>query len=266
MTLLFHVGFLPISFKDIIDILLVGYLIFLVYKILRGSIALNIVVSVILIYVASWIVNMLEMKLLSTILTQLVNVGVLLLIIVFQPEIRRFLIFIGKSALKSRTSSFFSLFQRKENEFIPTDKNEFSDIIINSILTLKQNELGGLIVFSERDSLLFENTGTELSAKLSEDLIVSVFEKRSPLHDGALIVQSNKLFKAGCVLPVSNRDNLPSNYGLRHRSALGVNEQTGYMVLIVSEESGRISICKNQSILSNPPVSQIRGLLNQYFD
>lgn len=238
----FEIGFLPIRIWDILDILVVGYLIYQIYKLLRGSVAFNIFVGVILIYILSWLVKMLHMDLLSSVLGQFVSVGVLMLLIIFQPEVRRFLLILGNNTLRQRSNFFGRLLSGKLNIFENDVLSQNAEEVSKAMLRMSKTKTGALIVFTSNLNLeYFSNSGVVLDAKISQPLIESIFNKESPLHDGAVIISDNKIHAASVVLPLSSNPDLPKSAGLRHRAAVGVTENTNVSVFIVSEETGYVS-------------------------
>ncbi len=240
MVFLFEIGFLPIRIWDILDILIVGYLLYQLYKLLRGNIAFNIFIGLLLLYVIGWLVRELKMDMLSAILGTIMNVGVIVIIIIFQPEVRRFLLFLGDSTLRGR-SKFVDRFINRSFQNADQDMT-LVNILKASIKRLSREKTGALIVL--RKNLFLEGiitAGAPLDAIISEPLIESIFNKESPLHDGAVIINNNKIEMASCVLPVSESARLPKSVGLRHRAAVGITERAGVAVFIVSEETGSIS-------------------------
>jgi diadenylate cyclase len=240
---LFQIGFLPIRFFDILDIVIVGYLMYQIYKLLRGSVAFNIFVGFLLIYVVNWLVHLLEMDLLASILGQLVSVGVLMLLIIFQPEVRRFLLFIGENTLRQRSNFVGRLLDK--NKQTNTNRHLHLQAIKAAILTMSKSKVGALIVFANNINVeLFAGSGVLMDATISQALIESVFAKDSPLHDGALVISRDHIKAASCILPVSSNPNLPTSAGLRHRAGLGVTESSNVCAFIVSEETGEVSFAK----------------------
>ena len=243
---LFKIGFLTISIFDVLDILIVGYLFFVVYKLSKGSLAFNIIIGVFVLSVVYWLVNAAEMSLLSGILGGIVNLGFIVLVVVFQPEIRRFLIFLGRNFLKNRSNLIQQLLGVKSFQ----GNTDEQDKIINKIITvtekLASQKTGALIVFSNTPELDgFNESGVRIDANISTRLIESIFHKESPIHDGAMIISHNKIYSVANVLPLSHSKTLPDTAGLRHRAAVGVSEKTDTFAVIVSEESGKISTAKN---------------------
>ena len=235
-------AFITIRILDIIDILLVAYLMYQVYLLIRGTVAMNIFIGILSVYLVWIIVKALEMQLLGTILGQVIGVGVIALIIVFQQEVRRFLIFIG--------NQYFSRNRLTLEKVIPLSLTQQSKVriksVIKAVINMAKSKTGALIVISKKSELtVFAETGDALNADTTSRLIESIFNKDSPLHDGALIITGDKLIAARCVLPVSENLNLPPNYGLRHRAALGMSENTDSFVIVVSEQSGKISTAES---------------------
>ncbi len=262
---LFDIGFLSIRIWDILDILIVGYLFYQLFTILRGSIAFNIFIGVLFIFLVSFLVQFLEMELLSMILGQVFSVGVIMLLIVFQPEVRRFLLLLGNSTLRQR-SNIVSRFLDRNFSGDQTDHAQERIGLENAILRMSRRKTGALIVVADNFNLqTFNDSGTKINAIISQPLIESIFSKDSPLHDGAMILHNDKVFSASCVLPVSNNTVLPSKLGLRHRAALGVTEVSGVAVFIVSEETGAISFASQGELQYKVTESQLTELLKKHF-
>ncbi len=261
MILNFKIGFLDITFWDILDILIVGVLIYQIYKLLRGSLAFNIVVGLAFLFIASNVVEYLQMGMLSTLLGGFVSLGLLALLIVFQPEVRRFLIVVGRGTMTGR-ENFIRRLLGKEWEV--KDHDAIIQSILRAIQRFSKEKTGALIVFS-RDANVesFSNSGVILDANISSRLLESIFNKESPLHDGAVIINANKIHSASCVLPVSDNSNLPDWLGLRHRAGVGVTETTDVLALIVSEETGKFSTARNGKLYGNLSLKQIENRLKK---
>ncbi len=247
MTFLFEIGFLPVSLWDILDVAIVGYLIYRVYLLLKGSIAFNIFIGIVIIYVLWWLVGILKMDMLTMILSQFVNVGFIIIIIIFQPEVRRFLLMLGNTTLGRRTDVMLRWLTRNLDK---RPINEVSNIEVKqALLRMSKEKIGALVVFSqsfEMESIL--QSGVRLDANISQSLLLSIFQKESPLHDGAVVIGKGKILAASCILPLSDSAQLPAKAGLRHRAALGVSERSGASAFIVSEESGAISFAEGGKI------------------
>jgi uncharacterized protein (TIGR00159 family) len=260
MIFLFKIGFLEVSWVDLVDIGMVSILLYQVYKLIRGSIAVNIFLGILALYLIYLIVRAAQMELLATILGQFMGVGVIATIVLFQPEIRKFLLVIGRSA------------EFKEN-FLKTISNwrsEFHDDfdihqITDACKTLKASKTGALIVFSRDTELKFyAETGDILDAEVNKRLLLTIFNKTTPLHDGAIIIYKGRIKAARCVLPVSENDHLPPHFGLRHRAAVGMSENTDTLVLAISEESGRLILARNGKYLRSLRLKQVEQKILQY--
>lgn len=258
--MLFYIGFLEVAWIDILDVLLVSYLFYQFYKLISGSVAIRIFVGVISIYLFYLIVRALDMELLTSILGQFIGVGFIAAIIVFQQEIRRFLLMVG------RTTDFNERFFK--NLFRIKTKNYAHSLslvpIIEAVKALSGQNTGALIVFAKTSELKFyAESGDEIDAVISKRILTSIFFKNNPLHDGAVIITNGRIKAARCVLPVSEGE-LPANFGLRHRAALGMSEATDAIVLIVSEETGQIAIAHSGILDSNLSYIELRQRLQQY--
>ncbi|MCB0503937.1 MAG: diadenylate cyclase CdaA [Cyclobacteriaceae bacterium] len=262
MIFLFKIGFLSISWLDIIDILLVAFLLYQLYKLMHGSVAVKIFLGILSLYLFYLVVRAAQMELLSTILGQFMGVGVLATIVLFQQEIRKFLLMIGKTTSLKSGESFFRSFSiwRKQEEggFIISP-------VIDAMKIMSGTNTGALIVFT-RDSQLkfYVDSGDFIDAEISSRLLLSIFNKYSPLHDGAVIIYKNRIRAARCILPVSENDSLPAQYGLRHRAAVGMSELTDTLILVVSEETGEMSVTRNGMVDRNLSGMEIRQKVNEY--
>ncbi len=259
---MFVPGFLQIRLLDVVDILFVAVLLYQLYVLIRGTGAMNIFLGILSIYLLWWLVRIFEMELLTAILGQFISVGVLALIIVFQPEIRKFLLVIGKKSLINRgPRNFFKGLWQMEKESV-------ADIpaIVNALETMSEQKTGALVVITQQIDLdSFAETGETIDARISSQLLESLFYTNSPLHDGAVIISGNRIRSARCVLPVSDTRRLPVNLGLRHRAAIGITEQSDAIALVVSEQSGRISWCKAGEIHRNIKPLQLKEVLAKEF-
>ena len=236
--------FLDFSFLDALDILLVALLIYSIYKLLKGTVAINIFLGIAFIFLIWKITQILKMEMLSNILGYLLSGGVIALIIVFQQEIRKFLLMIGTTNVTSRTQFLKQLKFLKSEITLETD----SDTLLNACKKMSKTKTGALIVIERTNSLDFLiKTGDNMNAEINEVLLESIFYKNSPLHDGATIIRDNYVVATRVILPISDSINIPSRFGLRHRAAFGVSEKTDAVCLLVSEETGEISYIKDGS-------------------
>lgn len=260
MTFLFKIGFLDVTWVDFIDIAIVSVLLYQVYKLIRGSIAVNIFLGILALYLVYLIVRAAQMELLATILGQFMGVGVLAIIILFQPEIRKFLLVIGRST--EFRENFFKNLSNWRNQY--HDDFDIGEVI-EAAKTLKATRTGALIVFSRDTELRFYiETGEALDAEVTRGLLLSIFVKKSPLHDGAVIIYKGRIKAARCVLPVSENDNLPEHYGLRHRSAIGMSENTDTLVMAISEETGRLILARNGKYVRGLKLKQVERKILEY--
>jgi len=263
--LLFIFDFLKIRFVDIVDILLVASLIFILYRLLKGTIAANIFFGLLSIYFIWILVKALNMNLLSAILGQFLGVGVLLILIVFQQEVRKFLLLIGQRNFFMQLISIRTLQPWKWKFTSNTVSLNYNEII-RSCSHLSKNLTGAIIVLTKSTELRgFASTGVLLDAELSSKILESIFHKNSPLHDGAIIIVKNRIRAASCILPVSENNKLQDNLGLRHRAGLGITEVSDAIAIIVSEENGSISFAEHGQIQYNISLKVLRDLLDENF-
>ena len=234
--------FIDFSFLDILDILLVAVLLYYVYKLLKGTVAINIVIGIALIFLIWKITQALKMEMLSGILGYLLSGGVIALIIVFQQEIRKFLLLIGTTNFSSKRNFL------KQLKFLQSEiSSEIdTDVIVNTCKNLSKTKTGALIVIERTNSLDFLiNTGDSMNALVNEVILESIFYKNSPLHDGATIIRDNYIVATRVILPISDSTHIPARFGLRHRAAIGITEKTDAVCMLVSEETGEISYIKD---------------------
>lgn len=260
MIFAFKIGFLDVRWVDIVDILLVSVLLYQVYKLLKGSVAVRVLIGFLVLYLIYLIVRAAEMELLAGILGQFMGVGVLAAIIIFSQEIRKFLLILGKSTFRQDgILQSIMIWKRKE------EKEQFNITpVIEAAKSLSATNTGALIVFSKNSELKFyADTGDLMDAVVSKRILISIFNKHSPLHDGAIILYKNRIKAARCILPVSERE-LPAQYGMRHRAAMGMSEATDTLTMIISEETGQISLARNGVIDNNLLIPEIRKRINSY--
>jgi diadenylate cyclase len=237
---LFEIGFFSVRLWDVLDVLIVAYLIYFIYKNIKDSLALYIFLGIVFVYITWGLTNALGMITLSSILNTLISVGIIAILIVFQPEVRRFLLLLGKNAVRGRGRRLLAMLG------IKTDSQELNEPMINQLVKnlehFSQKQLGALILFTENpDYQTFSDSGIRLNAQFSSQLLEIIFHKESPMHDGAVVISEGRIHAASCILPVSENLTLPTKVGLRHRSAVGATEGTDVLAIIVSEENGSIS-------------------------
>lgn len=264
MESLLQIAIIDIRILDVFDILIVAYLMYRIYQVLKGSIAFNIFIGVVLLYLVYFLVEALQMSLLSLLLGKFVGFGVLILIIIFQPEIRKFLLALGHSTLKGRMNVLNKWFN-PISETEEAAKNELISKLESAILIMSKSKTGSLIVIDNNDILQeYTITGISINANISSQLIQNIFFKNSPLHDGAVIINNNKIIAASCILPISNRTDIASHLGLRHRAAIGITENNAVTALLVSEETGMISISNNGNIIHIKEKKDLKKTLSKY--
>jgi diadenylate cyclase len=250
--------FLEIKIIDIIDIILVGLLIYQLYKIIRGTSAISIFVGILVLYIGWIVVTALNMNLLSSILGQILGVGIIALIILFQQEIRRFLLHLGNRSISHSTISKITriFFPSSTTENI---SREFIDELSDACQRMSETKTGALIVLKHSSSL--ENiidTGDIVDARLSSRLLQNLFFKNSPLHDGAIVINNGRIVAARCTIPIVENPSIPAQYGMRHRAAVSVSESTDATALVVSEETGNISFVINGELKLMTNLSELK--------
>ncbi|MES2679153.1 MAG: diadenylate cyclase CdaA [Bacteroidota bacterium] len=242
MALHLFINFISFGLTDAIDILLVGIILYLFYNLVKGTSAINIFIGLALIYLAYIIIRAFDLKLLSSILGKFVNVGVIAIMIVFQQEIRKFLLYIGSNDFL-RNKNWKTIFKinmsARESSEITLDIGALETACFNMSAT----KTGALIIVARKSDLkFFINTGDLVDSGLTSRMLENIFYKNSPLHDGAVIIHSNRILAARCVLPVTEKEDFPPQYGMRHRAAVGITENTDALAITVSEQTGSIAI------------------------
>lgn len=258
-----YILFLTFNITDAIDIILVAIMLYQLYKMVKGTAAVNIFVGLALIYVIWIIVRAFELKLLGSILGKFVNVGVIAIMVVFQQEIRKFLLYIGSNEfIKNKNWRNIFTIVKSDSENIHNQLDV--DSIISACFNLSETKTGVLIVLSKKSDLkFFVNTGELIDSALTNKMLENIFYKNSPLHDGAVIVKNNRIIAARCVLPVTEKENFPSHFGMRHRAAVGITETTDAIAITVSEQTGAVSLTVNGEINSNLNKDKLRYLLEK---
>ncbi len=234
--------FLDFSILDIIDIVLVAVLLYYVYKLIRGTVAINIFIGIAIVYLIWKLTVALQMELLSDILGKFLGGGFIALIIVFQQEIRKFLLMIGSTNFASKKGFIKQLKFLKSDDIITTDVES----IVAACKTMSQTKTGALIVIERNNNLdLIKQSGDKMHAEVNVPLLNSIFYKNSPLHDGAVIIEDNNITATRVILPLEKDIAIPARFGLRHRAAIGVTMRSDALAIVVSEETGQISYIKN---------------------
>ena len=255
--------FIDISFIDVLDVLMVGLLIYWLIRVVRGTSAVNIFLSVLLLYVV-WIASRaLGMKLLSFILGQVLGVGVVALLVIFQPEIRRFLLRISSSTASAQKGVFKKLFRHATSAGMPSQELEE---LTAACRKMSETKTGALIVIRHGAALgEILDTGDDIDARINRRLIENIFFKNTPLHDGAMVVSETRILAARCTLPITARQDIPAHYGMRHRAAIGMSEVSDASVIVVSEETGDISFVSDGQIKTMGSITELRlAIENSY--
>ena len=245
-TLLIDIGFLHFNFADVLDILMVAAIIYMLFRWIKGSAAMNIFLAIVALLLLRVLVGLLNMKMTSTILSTLIDVGAIALVVIFQPEIRRFLNNIGRRAMGSNFAR--PLLDRiigKHSENMSADE---VDELVQACFEMGEQKTGALIVLPQRSSMDdIISTGDTVDARISRPLIENIFFKNSPLHDGAMILGPGRIIAARCTLPITDRS-IPARYGMRHKAAVGLSERYDASVIVVSEQTGMVSFVKEGKI------------------
>lgn len=248
---------------DVIDVFLVALLLYVAYTLAKGTNAVKIFFGFGMIYVFYFIINAFELKLLSSILSKFINVGVIAIMIVFQQEIRKFLLYIGSNEFL-KNKGWHNLFNFR---FSSNNSNKFNldvESIVDACFNMSKSKTGALIIIARKTDLkLYINTGDQLDSSLNSRMIENIFFKNSPMHDGALIVVDNRIVATRCVLPITENENFPAHFGMRHRAAVGITESTDAIAISVSEQTGNVSLTVSGEI--NPELSKekLRYLLEK---
>ncbi len=263
MPELFITGFLHVRLTDVIDILLVAFLLYELYNLVKGTAAINIFLGIVSVFLLWKIITALQMELLGQILGAFISVGFIALIVVFQPEIRQFLLLIGTPRFIDKTRKRMRFFNFVPNKPMNLDV----DPIVSACRKMSANKTGALIILAKLNELKqYVETGQVLDAKISDDLLLNVFFKNSPLHDGAAIVLNNRIKAARCILPVSSDNRIRATLGLRHRAGIGITERTDAIAVIVSEETGEISYASKGTLTENVNLSTLKNFLEAEFN
>jgi uncharacterized protein (TIGR00159 family) len=257
--------FISIRWLDVIDILLVALLLFQLYKLVKGTVAIRIFLGILSIYLLWKLVSAMQMELLSEILGQFIGVGVLALIIVFQQEIRRFLLLVGSQSTFGSRNIVKSILKWSGQE--KKDHHLNKNAIIKACFNMGKSNTGALIIIAIDTELKYHSsTGNEIDAHVSAPLLESIFFKNNPLHDGGVIIFSNRIVAARCILPISDNPEIPASYGLRHRAAVGITENSHALAIVVSEETGSISIARNGKLSNKLSMEEFRKILDEVFN
>jgi len=259
-------GFLQLSFADILDILLLALLIFFIFRWIRGTSAMSIFVAIISLYVIRVIVSAFNMRLMTNIMETVLDVGLIAVIVIFQPEIRKFLMQLGSRYMNSAQGRAILDKIRSiggGSKSTNISGSEAVNDLTEACRRMSEDKTGALIVITHRASLdEIISTGDRIDAAIHRRLIMNLFFKNSPLHDGALIISGGRIVAARCTLPITERTNIPASYGMRHKAAIGITEETDADAVVVSEETGKISFVKAGEVTPITNINELKLLLN----
>jgi len=256
--------FITIRVLDVVDILLVALLLYQMYRIIKGTIAFSIFIGFFLVYLGWLVIKAMNLELLSTLMGQFLGVGVLLLVVVFHPEIRRFFLLIGTNY---QSKGRFGLDKLFASEKIKPATNQHVKEIVRACEDMARTKTGALIVIPRKSELKdIIRSGEKMNARISSALIETIFFKNTPLHDGAAVIVGSKIAAARCILPITERHDIDPNLGLRHRAAIGVTEVTDAVAIVVSEETGNISIASHGELMHKISIVQLTTELEKIIE
>ncbi|MGE5424027.1 MAG: diadenylate cyclase CdaA [Syntrophothermus sp.] len=262
MIPLFLTGFFDIRIVDVIDVILFSFLLYEVYNLIKGTTGIRIFTGIILVYLIWIIVRIFQMQLLSEILGQFISVGVIALIVVFQPEIRQFLLMVGNTRIIKSNRRHFLFWKYK----IENPVHAHVGTLVKACKKMADTGTGALLVINRQNELkIYKETGQPVDARISETLIETIFFKNSPMHDGAMIITGGTIRAARCILPVSGNTGIPARCGLRHRAGVGITEKSDAITIIVSEERGTISYSVEGQLKENVSPSELSNFLEEIF-
>ncbi len=256
-------GFLQLSLADVLDILLLALMIFIVFRWIRGTSAMSIFVAIISLYVIRVIVSAFNMRLMTNIMETVLDVGLIALIVIFQPEIRKFLMQLGTRYMNTAQGNKFISRFLKRGRGTNISGSDAVNNITEACRRMGEEKTGALIVIAHNASLEeIISTGDRIDAAIHRRLIMNLFFKNSPLHDGALIISGGRIAAARCTLPITERTNIPANFGMRHKAAIGITEETDADAIVVSEETGNISFVSGGTVTPIKNINELKLLLN----
>ncbi|QBA64740.1 diadenylate cyclase CdaA [Muriicola soli] len=254
-------NFLDFKITDLLDILLVAILLYYIYKLVRGTAAVNIFLGIVFVWAFWKFTQLLGMKMISSVVGGFMQVGLIALIVVFQQEIRKFLLMIGSTNLANKRSFGKRFSFLKQEGIIPDLK---IGVVLEACEKMAKNRTGAILVIERNNSLDFvRSSGDKMNAEVNLPIIESIFFKNSPLHDGAAILRGNRIIATRVILPLSQERNIPLRFGLRHRAAIGITEKTDALALVISEETGNISYIKNGEFIMYKDIKELESLLKK---
>jgi diadenylate cyclase len=248
---LIPIGFLEFGVRDFIEVLIITMVLFYLYRWIRGTFAIQAAVGLVFIIIINAAVSALGLTTINFILRGILDVGILAVFIIFQPEIRKLLYSLGQNTNLDRF-------------FVRSNPNTIIDEVVDAVRDMSHTKTGALIVFARTSTLQdLVDVGVKLDAKVNSELLKTIFNKNTPLHDGAVVIRNNRMVAASCYLPISQNQNISSVFGTRHRAAVGITETNNVFVVVVSEETGRISIAKNGSLTSGLTIQKLRSEMQE---
>ncbi|MFK5973434.1 MAG: diadenylate cyclase [Flavobacteriaceae bacterium] len=254
-------NFIDFKITDIIDIILVAVLLYYIYKLVRGSVAINIFIGIVIVWGFWKLTELLDMKMISSMVGGFMQVGLIALIIVFQQEIRKFLLMIGSTNFANKRK-FLKHFKFLKQESLSSDMD--IDAILKACERMASTKTGAIIILKRNNSLDFvKSTGDDMNIEVNQPILESIFYKNSPLHDGAAVIEDNHIVATRVILPVSSNRNIPLRFGLRHRAAVGITDKTDALALVVSEETGNIAYIKDGEFVLYKDLSNLEGILKE---
>jgi len=254
-------NFLDFKITDLIDILLVATLLYYIYKLVRGTAAVNIFIGIVFVWGFWKLTQLLGMKMISSVVGGFMQVGLIALIVVFQQEIRKFLLMIGSTNFANKRA-FAKRFSWLKQEGITPDLKV--PVVLEACEKMGKSKTGAILVIERSNSLDFiKSSGDKMNAEVNLPILESIFFKNSPLHDGAAIIRGNRIIATRVILPLSQERNIPLRFGLRHRAAIGITEKTDALALVISEETGSISYIKNGEFINYKDMKELEALLKK---
>ncbi|NIR68682.1 MAG: TIGR00159 family protein [Aliifodinibius sp.] len=245
------IGFLEFGIRDFVEVLIITMVLFYLYRWIRGTFAIQAAVGLVFIIIVNAAVSALGLTTINFILRGILDVGILAVFIIFQPEIRKLLYSLGQNTNLDRF-------------FVRSNPNTIIDEVVDAARDMSHTKTGALIVFARTSTLQdLVDVGVKLDAKVNSELLKTIFNKHTPLHDGAVVIRNNRIVAASCYLPISQNQNISSVFGTRHRAAVGITETNNVFVVVVSEETGRISIAKNGSLTSGLTIQKLRSEMQE---
>lgn len=250
---MFPIGFLEFGIKDFVETLIIALVLVYLYRWVKGTFAIQAALGILFVVIINVVIGLLGFTTINSILSQILDVGIIALIILFQPEIRKLLYRLGTNTSLDR---FFST----------SNSDKTIDEVVTAVKEMSKNKIGALIVFARTSSLQdLVDAGVNIDAEIRSELLVTIFKKETPLHDGAVVIRGNRIVAASCYLPISQNPNISTSFGTRHRAAVGISESNNVFVIVVSEETGRISIARNGALTSGLTIQKLRAEMEESF-